>query len=63
MILCFFGSYFTVTIAAYEAFINSGWETVKENLAYLKVEYSLVKKAEEEDNLVDADADGIADVK
>mmetsp|Transcript_48677 Transcript_48677/g.136934 ORF Transcript_48677/g.136934 Transcript_48677/m.136934 type:complete len:399 (+) Transcript_48677:851-2047(+) len=61
-IICFFGGMYPTTIAAMEAWQQSGGETAKENM---KVLYNEAKKVAEEsakDDAKDDDRDGVADV-
>jgi hypothetical protein len=63
LLLCFFGGTFAITIAALEAFYYGGFETFKTNLLSLYYEFMILWKKSREDDLVDADGDGTADVK
>jgi hypothetical protein len=60
--LCFFGGTYSTTLACIEAFKLCGWQTTKLNLDELYEEYETYLKAHAEDDLVDDDNDGIADV-
>lgn len=62
LILTFFGGSFAVTIAACEAFYNSGYETVMTNGEYLWAEFKILWKKSREDDEKDEDKDGVADV-
>jgi len=62
-VLAFFGSHFSVLVAAIEAFKMCGWETSKKHFQDLFEDYLVVKGASEKDDLVDDNNDGIADVK
>jgi hypothetical protein len=63
LMLCFFGGTFAITIAAFEAFYYSGFATFKANLLFLYYEFMVIWKKSQEDDLVDEDGDGTADVK
>jgi hypothetical protein len=63
LMLCFFGGTFAITIAAAEAFYYSGFETFKSNLLFLYYEFMVIWKKSREDDLLDEDGDGTADVK
>ena len=60
--LCGFGGTFTASIAAIEAFRQMGGATVFESVSVVWGELMEVKKANDADDKVDADKDGIADV-
>ena len=62
-ILIFFGGFFVVTVALIEAFKQGGSDTMFENLATLQEEIKAVKEANEDDDMLDEDGDGIPDVK
>eukprot|EP00300_Choanocystis_sp_HF-7_P036888 c52832_g1_i1.p1 GENE.c52832_g1_i1~~c52832_g1_i1.p1 ORF type:complete len:357 (-),score=78.84 c52832_g1_i1:102-1172(-) len=62
-VLCFFGSSFMLLIAAVEAFRITGYEKTSEAFKSLYDEYVDVRDASAADDLVDANADGVADVK
>lgn len=62
LVLAFFGGHFVALIAAVEAFKLCGWETTKRCLKLLHADYVVVKDANDKDNLVDDNHDGIADV-
>lgn len=62
LVLVFFGGSFAMTLVAFEAFMASGWETVRRNGETLyKTLYDLWVKSKEDDK-VDANNDGVADV-
>ena len=61
-IVCFFGGMFPTLIAASEAFTQSGWEMTRAAVADLYAEAEHVLEANAEDDKVDADGDGVADV-
>eukprot|EP00967_Tisochrysis_lutea_P064868 scaffold84154_cov36-Tisochrysis_lutea.AAC.1 len=60
--LCFFGGSYYASVAAIEAFRIFGWKSLVENLSIVAEQARLVAKASEEDDLVDDDKDGVADV-
>lgn len=62
LILAFFGGWFIVTVAMVEAFKQGGAHRLWDALRELKEELDAVKEANEEDDKVDADNDGVADV-
>ena len=61
--MCFFGGLYPLTVAAVETFRVSGGTEALKYLNDIWEESKLVYKANKEDNKVDADGDGIADVK
>lgn len=61
--LCFYGGIFCASVAAIEAFRQMGWRTVHAEVSILVEEIKHIWIANKEDDLVDADRDGIADVK
>ncbi|CAK9058542.1 Uncharacterized protein SCF082_LOCUS31186 [Durusdinium trenchii] len=63
LVLMFFGSHIVTTIAVYEAFDQSGRRDLVKNLKVLKEELDDVREANEEDDELDEDGDGVADVK
>jgi len=62
LFMIFFGGSFMVIIACIEAYRICGWQQTRDCLITLYNNYLRVKKASEEDDKVDADHDGIADV-
>ena len=60
--LCFFGSWFIVTVAMYEAFQQGGAHILYENAALLREQVKNVRAADEADDKLDEDGDGVADV-
>ena len=60
--LCYFGGTFTISIAAAEAFRTMGYEDAKRNVQELMIELKPVFEANDADDLVDDDGDGISDV-
>lgn len=60
--LCYFGGTFTATIAAAEAFRTMGYEKARDDLSALWLQIKPVLEANDEDDLVDDDGDGVADV-
>lgn len=60
--LCFFGGTYFASVAAIEAFRLFGWESLTANLAVVAEQAHLVAKASDEDDKLDEDADGVADV-
>uniref|UniRef100_A0A7S0T5G8 Uncharacterized protein n=1 Tax=Erythrolobus madagascarensis TaxID=708628 RepID=A0A7S0T5G8_9RHOD len=63
ILLVFFGGTFAVLIQAIEAARLFGFEKVFTSLKALAQEFSAARKAYERDDMVDADKDGVADVK
>lgn len=61
--LIFFGGFFVVTVAMIEAFKQGGSDVMFENLAVLQHQIKAVQAANEADDKVDDDGDGIPDVK
>ncbi|CAJ1366771.1 unnamed protein product [Effrenium voratum] len=61
-ILCFFGGTYVALIAAVEAFRTMGGHSLYDDLGYIKLELNNVLKAHDEDELVDANRDGVRDV-
>mmetsp|Transcript_744 Transcript_744/g.2235 ORF Transcript_744/g.2235 Transcript_744/m.2235 type:complete len:384 (-) Transcript_744:102-1253(-) len=61
--LVFFGGFYPLTMAAFEAFRQCGGEDTYEALHDIAVELSKAKKASAADDLVDDDHDGVADVE
>eukprot|EP00933_Yihiella_yeosuensis_P014642 TRINITY_DN13046_c1_g1_i2.p1 TRINITY_DN13046_c1_g1~~TRINITY_DN13046_c1_g1_i2.p1 ORF type:complete len:390 (+),score=56.84 TRINITY_DN13046_c1_g1_i2:83-1171(+) len=62
LVLCFFGGFYVTLIAAVEAFRTMGGHALYDEMEYISSQVSLVWEANKEDQQVDADADGIADV-
>jgi len=62
LILIFFGGYFVTTIAVIEAVNLCGWDQFNSAFELIYEDFVKVMKANEEDNKIDADNDGIADV-
>eukprot|EP00928_Gymnodinium_smaydae_P065338 TRINITY_DN484_c0_g1_i2.p1 TRINITY_DN484_c0_g1~~TRINITY_DN484_c0_g1_i2.p1 ORF type:complete len:433 (+),score=86.71 TRINITY_DN484_c0_g1_i2:73-1371(+) len=60
--LCFFGGTYAASIAAIEAFRTMGGDQCLEDLKYLLSQTGRVAEASKEDDKVDANNDGIADV-
>jgi len=60
--LCFFGGTYVASIAAIEAFRQLGWQKVHADLVIIADQAKLVNEASKEDDLVDDDNDGVADV-
>lgn len=63
LVVAFFGGHFLTTIAAVEAFRLSGYTRTMECFKKLYENYKVVAEANERDNLVDDDGNGIADVE
>eukprot|EP00931_Biecheleriopsis_adriatica_P010099 TRINITY_DN111197_c0_g1_i1.p1 TRINITY_DN111197_c0_g1~~TRINITY_DN111197_c0_g1_i1.p1 ORF type:complete len:401 (-),score=97.15 TRINITY_DN111197_c0_g1_i1:65-1201(-) len=61
--LCFFGGTYFMSIAAFEAFRNFGGQLLLDELAVCWEQALLVKKANEIDDTVDANQDGVVDVQ
>jgi len=62
-VLCFYGSAFCTMFAAAEAFRMCGYNRTTEAFNKLWGQYEMAAAASKKDDLVDADHDGIADVK
>mmetsp|Transcript_86384 Transcript_86384/g.239551 ORF Transcript_86384/g.239551 Transcript_86384/m.239551 type:complete len:377 (-) Transcript_86384:103-1233(-) len=63
VMLCFFGGIYFASIAAFEAFRSFGGQALMEELQIIWEEACRANEASEEDDKVDANNDGIADVK
>lgn len=63
LIMCFFGGEFMTVIAAVEAYRQVGYETTFNNIRSLIEDWNKFAEADKKDDTVDADNDGIADVK
>ncbi|CAN0366922.1 unnamed protein product, partial [Scytosiphon promiscuus] len=63
LVMCFFGGFFHVTIAAVEAFNMTGGEKVWLCIHDLKEDIKILHHASKEDDMRDDDNDGIPDVK
>lgn len=61
-ILCFFGGFYVTLIAAVEAFRTMGGQSLYDDLEYVALQIKLVIDANDEDQKMDADKDGRADV-
>merc|ERR1711871_1417162 len=61
--LCFAGGNYCTIIAAYEAFRMCGWDTTKKNVRVIMSDIQKVREASAKDDEVDADGNGVADVK
>ena len=61
--LVFFGGVYPLTMAAFEAFRQCGGAETYAALHDLQVQYGNAKKALEDDDALDADGDGVADVE
>jgi len=61
--LVFFGGFFVVTVAMVEAFKQGGSDTMFVNLSILQQQVKAVQEANEADDKVDDDGDGIPDVQ
>merc|ERR1739848_570877 len=59
----FFGGHYLLTIAAVEAYRMTGWDRTQKYLMLIWEDYCIVRDESRRDDCVDADADGIADVK
>eukprot|EP00760_Papus_ankaliazontas_P035334 PhM_4_TR7747/c0_g1_i1/m.49918 len=62
LVMCFFGGSYLMLIAAFEAFRLSGYSRVKKATDILYMNAQAALKASREDDKVDADNDGVADV-
>jgi len=60
--MIFFGGSFMLLIACVEAYRICGWQQTRDHLITLYRNYLVVKKASDEDDLVDDNHDGVADV-
>ena len=60
--MCAAGGTYVASIAAIEAFRQFGWQKVYVELQYVYAQASLVSVANDKDDMVDDDGDGIADV-
>jgi len=60
--MIFFGGSFMLLIACVEAYRICGWQQTRDHLVTLYRNYLVVKKASDEDDQVDDNHDGIADV-
>ena len=60
--LCFFGGTYVASIAAIEAFRQLGWQKVYSELVTVYGQCELVVAASDEDDKLDEDGDGVADV-
>jgi hypothetical protein len=60
-VLTLFGGQFATTFAFVEAFQQTGWDTLLENGLMIREQLRVAKQAMIEDDLVDANKDGIAD--
>lgn len=61
--MVFFGGVFMTLIAAVEAYRISCWEETQKQLKILQINFAAALQASREDDLIDANNDGIADVK
>ena len=61
--LCFFGGRYALLVCATEAFIAVGWPRVEAPLRQLQQAAGAVAEASAADDEVDADGDGVADVR
>lgn len=61
--MCFFGGHFAISIAAIEAFQISGWDRTATHLNALAQDWTNLLQAHKADELVDANNDGVADVR
>jgi hypothetical protein len=60
--LIFFGGFFIVTVALVEAFKQGGSDTMFQNLAVLQEQVRAVQAANDQDDKLDEDGDGVPDV-
>lgn len=63
LVVTFFGARYMATIAAVEAFRMVGWSSSKASFEKLHTNYTLAAAASAKDDEVDANKDGVADVK
>jgi len=61
--LCFFGGTYAISIAAIEAFRQLGWKQLFEELKVVYGQVQTVRAASDKDDTIDADGNGIVDVK
>lgn len=61
--MCFFGGQYLVTLAAIEAVKLCGWDQFYKYAKLIYEDYLAVRQESRKDDLVDADHDGVADVK
>jgi hypothetical protein len=61
--MMFFGGFFISTVAVGEAVNQGGYDRLAKNLGILRAQYRQVKEANDRDDRLDEDNDGIADVK
>mmetsp|Transcript_25148 Transcript_25148/g.54300 ORF Transcript_25148/g.54300 Transcript_25148/m.54300 type:complete len:350 (-) Transcript_25148:232-1281(-) len=61
--MMFFGGFFITTVAVAEAFDQGGRTQLLKNLKVMQGQAQSVRRANSEDDKIDADGDGIADVK
>jgi len=61
--MMFFGGFFITTVAVIEATDQSGREKLLKNLRKLKGQIDAVRQANDEDDALDEDGDGVQDVK
>jgi hypothetical protein len=61
--MMFFGGFFISTVAVAEAVNQGGFDRLSKNLGILRGQYRKVKEANDADDRLDEDNDGIADVK
>lgn len=63
LLLCFFGGSYLTLIAAIEAVRLTVWESIKASLLVLHRNYKKAESASKKDDEIDANNDGVADVK
>ncbi|KNC79164.1 hypothetical protein SARC_08428 [Sphaeroforma arctica JP610] len=63
LVLVFYGGHFMLTVSAVEAFRMIGYQDVKEALIVFHKNWKAIQVANQKDNTIDADGDGIADVE
>ena len=63
LVLCFFGGSYLTLIATVEAIRLTVWDRMVKAVKTIYEQYKTAKEASEKDDQVDADGDGIADVK
>lgn len=63
VLMCVFGGSFMMTISAMEAYRMAGWHETKEHLVIMRDNVRKARAESRKDDEVDADGDGIADVK
>lgn len=63
LMMCLFGGYFMVLISCIEAYRMAGWDESRKHLAVMWENLSRARDESKADDEVDADGDGVADVR